>query len=361
MRHHTFPGWILFSLMTAFALFLAGVAGGQVPSASTSLPTFAPVPIDTVAGFRRVSGRTFSVAIDQGAPDPRHVYLGVEGRLMVVDVSKNQAPKVVGQTPILPADGQDLVVSGGLAFMAAGQAGLLVIDVSDPTSPGLVSSHPTVGRARAVILTGSHALVADDWAGLRSFDVSDPLRLVAAGGILTDAPVLDIFVDGSYAYAATGEGGLLVVDVSNPEEPIVVGSVSLPGHATGVFVRNDHAYVAAGGAGLRIVDVSDPRAPFEAGAFEAGFVRRVFVLGQRAYLATERTGLRLLDVSNPFLPTILTSYRAVGSANDVVVAGNRSFVADGVGGLMVTVSRSSESLARASSTFLPIGPNARLP
>ncbi len=50
-------------------------------------------------------------------------------RLVVLDISNPAKPRVVGQTGVLPGVVRDVAVSGGYAYVADGEAGLLILQI----------------------------------------------------------------------------------------------------------------------------------------------------------------------------------------------------------------------------------------
>jgi hypothetical protein len=95
-----------------------------------------------------------------------YTYIGVGPRLVVVDVGHAAAPQQVGQSKALPDILWGIAVAGNLAYVAAGDAGLWVIDVSDPTAPREVGACDTPGEGLGVAVAGNMAYVADGWGGL---------------------------------------------------------------------------------------------------------------------------------------------------------------------------------------------------
>ena len=63
-------------------------------------------------------------------------------------------------------------VSGNYAYLAGGNAGLKVIDISDPTSPQIVGSVDTDGSANGVYVSSNYAYVADRWEGLKVVELT---------------------------------------------------------------------------------------------------------------------------------------------------------------------------------------------
>ena len=199
--------------------------------------------------------------------------------------------ELVGTWPYGPSE--DVVVddSRGLAFISSG-ATVLVLDVSDPANPSMISSIALPDIAKKMFRSGNILYVADFLeGGLVIIDTSDPLNLFVVGTYdttghyLSQSGTLDVFVSDGYAYIADGDRGLVILDVGELTAPTQKGSLEIPGEAQGVFVSGCYAYIACGDEGLRIVDVSDPAYPFEIGFFDSpGSSLNVFVSGGYAVL-----------------------------------------------------------------------------
>ena len=102
----------------------------------------------------------------------------------------------------------------------------------------------TPGSAYGVAVSGTHAYVADEEAGLQVIDITNPQSPQIVGSV--DTPGYGPWRGrlGHHAYVADGESGLQVIDITNPQSPQIVGSVDTPGNADGVAVSGTHAYVA---------------------------------------------------------------------------------------------------------------------
>jgi hypothetical protein len=118
-----------------------------------------------------------------------------------------------------------------------------------------------------VFVVDNRAYVADGDRGLAVLDVSDPTAPTRLGGVDTPGAALQVVVRGSLAYVADGSAGLRVVNVGNPAAPTLMGSVDTPGVALDLAVQGRYAYVADGSGGLRIIDVNNPAAPSQVGAW----------------------------------------------------------------------------------------------
>jgi hypothetical protein len=109
----------------------------------------------------------------------------------------------------LGAPSWGVTLSGTHAYVAAGEAGLLVVDVADPKAPQLVGTCDLPGRARAVAVSGELAYVPCDVAGLQVVSVADATdpRLIQSCG--TPGACLDVALSGAYAFLADSDLGWL--------------------------------------------------------------------------------------------------------------------------------------------------------
>ena len=155
----------------------------------------------------QVGGRTEDVAV-QGD----YAYVAVGLRLVVLDVSQPITPTEIGSTTPFPQFVAGVTVSGTLACVADGMAGLRIVDVSNPSAPVEIGVYDTPGYAEDIAVAGQYAYVADGHCGLRIVDISDPAHPVEVAYAYPLNYVFDVAVDGQYVYLAAAGAGLLVVD-----------------------------------------------------------------------------------------------------------------------------------------------------
>ncbi len=230
----------------------------------------------------------------------------------------------------------DVVVAGDHAFVADGNSGLQVIDISDPANPTFADSYNTSGSAYGVAVAGNHAFVADGDAGLQVIDISDPTNLALAGTYDTPDYARCVAIAGDQVYLANGTSGLLVIDISDPTNPTLAGSYDTSGVAYGVAVAGNYAFVADFTSGFQVIDISDPTNPTLAGSYDTlGDASDVVISGDHAFIAAGSGGLQVLDISDPTAPTLAGSYDAPGFAYNVAVDGNNCYLGKGTSGVEV--------------------------
>lgn len=241
----------------------------------------------------------------------------------------------------IPGFANNVDVNGDFAYVAAGDAGLVVVDVADRTAPAIVATLDTPGNADDVKVVGNFAYVADGPSGLQVVDVTDPSAPVLAGSVDTPGDALDVAVTGTRALVADGPDGIQVIDVAVAASPVLLGSIPLPAGVTSVFIRGvdreGSRAVFAGtmdGAvsinGIGVVDFTNEANPVIVGAVDTGSARDVALRGRYAFVADLSSSLTTVDLANPASPQVLASTPSDsgGLLNDVALAGSFAFGAD---------------------------------
>jgi len=317
--------------------------------------------------------------------------------LRILDVSNPQSVTLLGECPI-PGSPCRIVVFDGHAFIANATGnpggGINVADVSDPSSPTLVT---TVAGYWENISGNGHVVCATAaYQGCLVLDVADPALPQTASQFDLPGVMDDVAISGDYAF--TGSNGFRVFDISNKTKPVQVGyedtggsiveaagnvvvyaprsmgasnmvsmmDVSDPqnpvnlGHYTCPFMTNDldvqdhYAFVACWWDGFRILDFSNPSQPTQAahgfgwvnGAVpgeEYCYVQALDAEGDYLYLIDykpfpdeDTKGLYIFDISQPGSPQLVKRYADLQSSGyDVMVYDGYAYVADNLGGLEV--------------------------
>jgi len=304
--------------------------GGVTQAGGSALPSWVKAePI-------KLSGRPYANDAQdvQVVGDIAYIANGDYG-LLLFNIS-NPANKVFLGSVDTPGDAYGVSVQSDVAFVADGGSGLQVINVSTPSAPALLGSYDTLGRAYGVTVQNDVALVVDSFSGLLVLDVSTPSAPALLGSVNTPGNAQGVTVQNGVVLVADGLSGLQVINVSTPSAPALLGSYNTPGNALGITVQNDLAFVADGLSGLLVLDVSTPSAPTLLGSYNTpGNAWGVTVQSGVALVADENSGLLVLDVSTPSAPTLLGSVDTPGNARGVTVQNNVALVADYGSGLQV--------------------------
>ncbi len=333
----TFPG-TLFSLSILPSDYFLDPDSGRfsihaVEKGKQTLPSWLELTFENlqIAGLYSTPGNVQDVEVVENL-----AYLadGNSG-LQIVDVTNPAAPALTGSYNT-PGSAYSVHVIENLAYVADDTSGLQIIDVSNPAAPTLTGSYDTPDSARGLQIVGNLAYVADGSSGLQIINITNPSAPSFIGSYDTPDLARTLQIIGNLAYVADYTSGLQIIDVSNPSAPTLAGSYNTPSYAWGLQVIENLAYVADFHGGLQIIDVSNPAAP----AFRGSYITPddalgVQVIGNLAYVCDDASGLLIIDVSNPAAPTLKSSYNTPGEAWRVQVIKNLAYVADYNGGLQI--------------------------
>jgi hypothetical protein len=174
-------------------------------------------------------------------------------------------------------DGARYVTIVGTYGYVCCDAGLVVVDLSQPLTPRVTSvighndglEHPV-----AVQVQFRYAFVCDEHRGLVVLDATDlhDPKPLEGGGFLPLQECHNVYVARSYAYVAAGHEGLAIVDVTNPQRPVLDQMYDEGGCINdchdvklGITYASQFAYLADGRNGLRVVQLTSPDTPGNAG------------------------------------------------------------------------------------------------
>ena len=266
-----------------------------------------------------------------------------EGGLVVMDVTDSANPVRIG---LYDTDGfaSGVAVSGDYACIADGTNGLVVFDVSAPTVPQKVATYPTPGTAVKVVIRGNYAYVADGIGGqnggLEIVNISNPASPSLAGRRgFSGQFVRDVYVSGSSAYVVTDNSTVHRINVSNPASPQWVSAKSIGGASTpgvnAVHGNGTCLFVASADQAISIFNMnldwvsSNPGYPTEEMPLD------VYASGNYLYIAEGEGGLEIVDISTITAPVQVAHYPTYGGGKAVFADGDYIYFADGTSGLQI--------------------------
>lgn len=330
-----------------------GLTPGELPDAGSPIfPDAAVASPDAALPAEPAifTGHPFRGSYRTGDPalalvlDEELAYVAAAERgVLIIDVSNPRAPSLRGSLAIEGSIATGIAKAGDLLFVVDGTA-LRIIDVSDPAAPALRSSTPIEGYAAYVAARDSRVFVAAIGGGFSIIDVSDPDRpnllssLAAVSG--------PVAVRGDVAHVAGS-----VIDISDPAAPVIRGGTSFDGYD--IAVDGETAYLATQN-GLAILDAADPATPVIRGEFLVrGPGESMALSGGLVYLGGYE--ISALDVTDPALPVLVARYDLPGfGARDMVVRNGLAYLAAGPEGLQI-VDLSSPGTAAPEGKFAATG------
>lgn len=166
------------------------------------------------------------------------LYVSTDSGLFIYEVSSLINPVFLGS--YYSADFGCMIYSGGYLFVTAGWNGMIVLDVSDPSSPDQVAACSVDWYASRISQSEDIVYISDANSGqLYAIDTCSPLNPYSVGNYYTPDNAYDVFCyDGMafvadyhaglqiYTYSENGieeessdTGGNLVYALSNPSDP----------------------------------------------------------------------------------------------------------------------------------------------
>jgi hypothetical protein len=204
------------------------------------------------------------------------------GGIQVWDIADVTAPRPVAKLDLeghsYPGSYDYVVLAiapqGRYLYVAAGFLGIFIVDIADPLRPALVRSYQVTPplRAMQVIPVGNRLFAsAAEGARVLLLDISDPtspqpipggdfnVTATAGGGAVA---AYSSNFSGGYGYFArqAGAGGLVIYDLRNPRQPMLAGAFTDDG-GNGGYVSLQGAFAFVGNSSFySVYDIADPAA-----------------------------------------------------------------------------------------------------
>jgi hypothetical protein len=232
------------------------------------------------------------------AKSGEYVYVGDDDGVMIIDVSDPDFPTLVSSFPT--GFVYALLVEDGYAYVGASPE-VKIFNVSDPMAPFEIANLDHF--ARGFVLQDDLLYGVSTNPGFMIFDVSQPEAPVCLATWYTHDNQVDVAIEGNFAYMLCNPviGGfpnnVKVIDVSDPEIPIMISDLELPDRPYAIDIQDQFIYVADYHGGLRVIDVHDPYQLVETGYYNTlGATRDVVINGDLAYV-TDASSFKILDCS----------------------------------------------------------------
>jgi len=271
-----------------------------------------------------------------------------EGGVLVINISDPNKPNVISSVnnAVIKGYAHKINRQDSVLYISTGGFGVTVIKVADPYNPRVTSTNVDLRPAKNVHVMGDFVFAAISELGVQVAKIVnnannlDPRGISGTPGF---AQSICTSPDSNYLLVACGEMGLAVIDISYLQNGHgvypTIGLVDISGYSEDVVIHPTlpYAYLACGTAGLTIVDFSDPEDLKILSRYETGgYAKEILYKDGKVYMTTELRGLKIFNVSNVSSPqligTVQTEY-----AKGVDIGDNYIYVADEVEG-MVTIS-----------------------
>ncbi len=266
----------------------------------------------------------------------------VDSGLYAIRVSDITAPTTVGHVRRSNARrGNDKIGLGRGILAVASITGLWTIRSPEPDSLKNASFFVTGDTPGDMALYGNYAVIAQSEAGLAVLDISDPFNPRRVGVLELPRKALDygygvanhIALEGNYAYVLTGFS-IDIVDVGNPLVPRLASSYPVklfPYNA--LAIQKDHLFLVRGDSGIVVLALPTPDSLIRSGSYFSSAVAMAFrpaVQDSIMLVPAVVNGLQWFDISEPDTP--LPTANIGGFAGAVVIRDTIAYATVGSGG-----------------------------
>lgn len=200
------------------------------------------------------------------------LYIGGDNSLLTADISDAMNPKILGRVGGL-GNVRQIAVQGGIAYVAARESGLWIIDARNPSKPKVLSRYDCVELATGVEVAGDVVFLGQRQNGVEFIDVSDPARPEHIGILKTPESQSVKYRDGLLFSGEWGKGEVTLIDARDMADIKVVSVLKLDGYGDGLDFRGNLLFASTGhhskspgktaqerfgrGHGLEIFDISN--------------------------------------------------------------------------------------------------------
>jgi len=259
---------------------------------------------------------TNTIPFDVVIVDP-YAIMVCDAGLLVIDISNPSSPVEIGIYHPPAGLLADLVRDGDIGY-AASTVGLQRWDLSDPSAPVYEWTLQRSGTMWSVAAGSGAAALTERLDGIRVADVANPDLAPPPSQVATLDRALGVAAFASHLAVADGQAGLATFELGDPSQPQLVGHLETSGSAQAIAIRQGLACVADSSAGISVVDVTNPEAPVLLGSADTpGTAVGVRIGEGRAYVADLAAGIAIVDLQSPSSPTLLGTLDLPGDVRAV--------------------------------------------
>ncbi len=260
--------------------------------------------------------------------------------MLLVGFSANTQEKNKGQDAIniirinsiqLPSLASAFYVEDNHCYVADGDSGLQIIDITDLNDLKLVGRLTNLGKAVEVIIKDRIAYIASIDSGLQIVDIADPRSPSKLSGLMGDFQPMDLEISGDFVYLVD-KMSLSIINVKDVSAPFFSGNYEPLHYSTSIGIKDDyalslHCYYSEEYCELVTVDISNPAKPFEVSHYDSLLPwDRLMISDDYLYVAGFNDGLRIFDISTISNPLLISHLNTPGSPVDFYLSDGKVFI-----------------------------------
>jgi hypothetical protein len=221
----------------------------------------------------------------------------------------------------------DVVIREEVAYLS-GNEGVEVIKITDRSNPvKLTRISTSIHGALGLYISGETLYVSATSNGLMILDISDP-ETPEIISMVQGIDAVDVYVSQEYAYVASGTS-FSIIDIREPSNPEIITTVRGGGTIYNIHAIQDTLYVGDVGTGLKVYDIADPNTPEYIKTVPG--TTGIFDIASNTdtlYLGCHGQGLKILDITDRQNPQLIGSYNNGGEVYGIDIVDSLLLVAD---------------------------------
>lgn len=248
-----------------------------------------------------------------------------------------------------------------LVYFADYTQGLKILDISDLGNPTLIGQFHDGGEAGTFDVCEGLAFLADYEDGLEIVNITDPTNPQELYQYNTDISLIfNVVVNNDLAYVSdyisASEKALRILNVSDLSSIEEIAEHTIDGEIFCIEFAGDIAYMMCSYGGVKVFNISNPNTLVEMGSYyDGGHAVDSGLFEDYLIVADKEDGVEILDISDVTNLTEASHYFDGGSATNVEVIGDLIYVADGDDGLeILQIERETTSTSTTNTESMPI-------
>ncbi len=231
-------------------------------------------------------------------------YMDGSALLYFVDISSKSNPQKLASW-IYPTTGSlfsDIVLKEKILYAALGQD-IVAVDFSDLSNIREIGKVTSSGWINELAVAGNYIYTASEDAGMSVIDISDPAH--PQEKITFRESDMDYYVgiqiQDSYAFIADSYIGLKIIDISNPLAPVLAGSFTQADgdfNADQLAVAGNYAYIQRGWGEVIFLNINDPSHPQLKGVYYASSVNGITAYSRNVNIVKGYSGIDMVSNDN---------------------------------------------------------------
>lgn len=190
----------------------------------------------------------------------RHIFASEGMDLVVFDVNTFGSMQKIGKLS-MPSGIEDIVINNNYAYLAIGDMGLSIIDISDPINPIQCGYHSLESAANKICFFDQYICITTS-NNIYIINISDPAKPKKESSLPINGFPWDLKITNNgkpYAYASIGNK-FNIYDLSNINSIKLINSYQIS--SASIFYRiainNNYAYLNELSLGTLVLDISNP-------------------------------------------------------------------------------------------------------